>query len=113
MKEYIFLGSTTVDEEALNKVNERLADYNIQIKFRSDVSDGRKVNGLVFDIPDKPKNERHAGRKYSFLGIKVEVIKEALKKDTAENVARNLCGISRATLYRKLKDAEAHNNEYI
>jgi len=53
-----------------------------------------------------------AGRKFANRTISLEEIEKRLKNETAEEIAESL-GLSRATFFRKLKEAREYNRDEI
>lgn len=68
---------------------------------------------LTWDHADiYEKRSRKAGRKRAIAYMPLNVLRERLKTESAEELAKYL-GVSRATLFRRIKEAEDHGRDYI
>jgi len=104
--------------ESLDNINE-LAELLDQIGIKITIKEhdtSRKSIKFNYDINEVEKKlKRNAGRKraYCLLDITVEEVRERMQKgESAEMIASEL-GISRSTLFRKLKYAEEHDTMFL
>lgn len=100
------------DKESLEKLNTLLSRLNINFEFRK-VKENHflKIN---YDTDDVQRIfSRGAGRPQKFVpsAPTVAEIRERMKTETAEDVAKSL-GLSRSTFFRKLKWAEENDMDY-
>lgn len=79
-------------------------------------ADENKYLRINFDTQEvKNKLKRNAGREKKKLESQISVaeVRERMQKgETGEQIAKEI-GISRASLFRKMKDAKQHGQEYI
>ncbi len=97
--------------EAVSELNERLNDYGFSINLEN-VESGEQCVSINFDTQTfKAKTSRRAGQKPKCLGRKYELdeLKKKIARLGAEEVA-NAIGVSRSTLYRRMKEAENVNS---
>lgn len=102
------------DLKVLEKVNSVISKYGIEICIQNGNQD---IDFLRISYDgDKVKEtfSRSAGRHRKYLDnyVSVEEIRERMKTESAEEVATSL-GISRSTLFRKLKRAAVNEFDEI
>lgn len=85
--------SATIKKKVLSNIQETIYFLDVQYDYEEYIV----------------KSSRNAGRKKTYLDCKVDEIKDRIKEEGVDQVAHNL-GVSRATLYRRLK--EAKENDY-
>lgn len=117
MVNWVILGLTHTPDEANN---ERLEELNqllnsLGVKFETKESDNFPLLAITYD-PEKirKKLSRGAGAKPKFMDrtVLVDDIKHRMENETADEIAKSL-GVSRSTLFRKLKHAEEAGFDYI
>ena len=101
------------DNEGLQTLNDLLGDLGVHFVVKE--WDGATLLTIDYD-PDvlNRKLKRNAGakRKYISRSVPVAEIRSRMETETAEQIAKSL-GISRPTLFRKLKYAEEWGYDYI
>lgn len=104
-----------VDKEDVKSLCELLKSVGIDSLAEESEADRECFLTLKWDdCVVKKKTTRRAGQKRKPINeiVKVEEVRDRLKREKPEQVASSL-GISKATLYRKLKRAEELGNEYL
>lgn len=101
--------------ENINELAELLDGIGIKIKIKEfeDSSKGIKINYDIDEIERKLK--RNAGRKHidCLVNMTVEEVRERMNKGESAKMIASELGISRSTLFRKLKYAEEHDIEFL
>ena len=115
----LMLGSnpTEQDLEQISKINEVLSKIHMSLKIKNSTYEEKQLHHLVieYDMNDVRKAiTRNAGRirKGTAFCVTPMEIRERMKTESAEEIAQSL-GISRSTLFRKLKNAEEYNQEFL
>lgn len=104
---YIYTKHIHGDEEIVSELNEKLNDYGLTIT-RESVEAGEERITINFDTRIFKKSAgRGAGAKPKVLGVEKSLgdLKEQIARTSAQEVADSI-GVSRATLYRRMKQAE-------
>lgn len=101
----------------IKEINEILANVGVDIEIEDSPESYSKSKRLKinFDTLESKKiKARGAGRPRKRIEklIKVEEICRRMENETASQIAEEL-GISRGTLYRKLKEAKKYGYEYM
>ena len=101
----------------IEKLNKILADVGVKIETEELSEEYPNLESVVikYDIFEYEKiKARGAGRPRKRIekNITVEEIRKRMQNETAEHIAEEL-GISRQTLFRKLKEAEQFDFEYL
>lgn len=102
------------EEKEFEKLRELL--YLLKIDCHTEYEDEDKYLEINYDIHKVFKKlNRSSGRKktrMNCIALTVEEVKERIKSETAEEVAKSL-GVSRRTLFRRISEAEKHGDKYI
>lgn len=115
MYKIVHLTYREVDKEDVKSLCELLKSVGIDSLAEESEADRECFLTLKWDdCVVKKKTTRRAGQKRKPTNeiVKVEEVRDRLKREKPEQVASSL-GISKATLYRKLKRAEELGNEYL
>lgn len=89
---------------------EMLEEYGVKTEFKEFGTGQNKVKRLILHIPE---NSRKVGRKKKKINtIPLSKIEDEIKQKSAKEVAAEY-GISRATLFRKIKEAKENGYECI
>lgn len=111
----------TYDDPKKDRSLQDLLHHLEHIGIKCDIKDKEREYGnysliLEWDTNDvQQKTTRNAGAKRKHISLKdrkVEDIRKRMETESAEEVAKSL-GISRATLFRKLKEAEEMEDDEI
>ena len=114
MEVYSFLVRKMNDNvEEANKLSKVLENFGIQVKFEDasfmDNDDYSKLTFVFEEFELEQKRTRNAGIKVKYNDEAYDEtygsVKRRLETETSESVAKSL-GMSRMTLYRKMKKAE-------
>lgn len=100
------------DEEVVSELNSKLGEYGL-IVTREPSDSGRECVTIKFDAYKfKKKAGRNAGAKHKNVGVRMtfDEIKAAIDAKSAQEVADEL-GISKSTLYRRIKEAELYGDD--
>lgn len=114
MLQNIFLYLDDSDQtKNIEKLKQLLKPLGAEIDVRTFENKQAQITITYDDGVAKRKTTRNAGRPTAHIGMSsIEEINQRIKESNAETVAAEL-GISRATLFRKLKYAKETNNEVI
>lgn len=100
------------EENKIDELNELLEGFGVQIDLQAQ-------NVYVDEERLKQMRKRNAGRHYAILrenGFLAHItkgqVRERMKSEKAEEIARKL-GISRRTLFRRLKEARSDEDELL
>jgi len=101
------------NEEEASKLAQALSGFGIQVKFEDtffmDDNDYSKLTFVYDETELEQRRTRNAGIKVTYNDEAYDEtygsVKQRLETETTESVAKSL-GMSRMTLYRKLKKAE-------
>lgn len=102
-----------LNQQSIDELKEVLESIGIEISI-DDKHQGMEFLRVILTDKFEQKRTRNAGRKSKSIKgmITVEDIEKMIKEKTADVVAKKL-GISRATLFRKLKKAKEEGDEYL
>lgn len=105
-----------LNQQAIDEIKELLESIGINISINDEYDEDQKTEFLSVVLTDEfeQKKTRNAGRKSKSIKgmITIEDIEKMITEKTADVVARKL-GISRATLFRKLKKAKEEGYKYL
>ena len=111
-----YKGALELFGEDIQKMNEI---FDGLITFSIEDSDDPRFNNSTLIISYDEENvnrrlKRNAGakRKYIFEDVRPEDVRKRMKTESAEAIAQSF-GISRASLFRKLKEAEEKGFEFL
>lgn len=117
MKDWLILGLKheleELDIEKINELNELLGSLGIHFDLRESI--GCSIFGITYDREQIiSKLNRGAGAKPIYMdhSVLVDEIKRRTENESTEDIAKSL-GISRSTLFRKLKHAKESGYNYI
>lgn len=115
---FLKTGSIIGKTDDFNKIVELLTPLGIQL-YRTITEEGIGIYLTIDTDKFREKTKRNAGPKHKSIYIdnifeeySVEKVKELIKEHGGKEAAKML-HVSRATLYRRLKEAENINSEYI
>lgn len=98
------------EESTIQNVINLLALNGIESEFQEMQTGERTVKMLMIHFPE---NKRKVGRKKKHIGsIPLKEIEDKMRTQTVEEIAAEY-NISRATLFRKLKEARENGSEQI
>lgn len=125
MDTIVLKATSNEDKEELRKLAVLLQLLKVNVDFKTKSKKYESMSGQVVyvdylivtydDVEIYKKLHRSNGRKkisLTRIALTVDEVRKMIDRDTADVVAENL-GISRSTLFRRLKSAEKNNSKYI
>ena len=102
-----------LNQQSIDELKEVLESIGIEISI-NDKHQGMEFLSVILTDEFEQKRTRNAGRKNKSIKgwVTVEDIEKMIAEKTAEVVAKEF-GISRATLFRKLKKAKEDGGKYL
>lgn len=102
-----------IDEEKTVALSEQVAELNeILKKIGSDAKIEKLAYGTVLIISKPLKNPKNAGRKEADSAVmKISMVRELIKELGAEGAAKEL-GMTKQSMYRRIKRNELAGREY-
>lgn len=87
-------------------------NFNCETERNSTIQDGGvlKVSWNMSEVMEK--KSRKAGRVRIRIDYSLEEVKDMMKEKSASDVAKEL-GMSRSTLFKKIKEAEENHGEFL